>query len=94
MVARMKKWNDPNLEKLYPTVSNYLKRNQRILSIFKDVSKITDAEIVSTYKELCGTEKCKIFDKGGMYYYDDDHLSSYGALKISYLFEPLMLFEK
>ena len=92
MVARMKRREDPTLETLFPTLSGYLNRNKHILSILDDVGRTTGAEIMAIYKALCDTERCQIFDDGGMYYYDDDHLSSYGAKKISDHFEPMMHF--
>ena len=51
-----------------------------------DLARITDV--------FCGDDKCLIGDQNKSYYYDDDHLSSYGALKLTEIIDSFFVIAK
>ena len=64
----------------YPQRSTYLNAHRHIISILQTVEDSGEAKVIWPHDLLCGVEKCTIYDGKGFIYYDDDHLSSYGAL--------------
>lgn len=75
--------NDPAmLENLYPGTKSYLSRNAPAMEVLERVAASTGAKIVFPHQALCDEVRCSIYDRGGMFYWDDDHLSAYGASKI------------
>lgn len=73
---------------LRPTLENYMKKQKDIISMFERIKQKTGIDIIWPHKELCKQNFCDLTDGEISYYYDDDHLSVYGAKKIEYMFEP------
>lgn len=57
----------------------YLKSQDHILSIFKTLESKTGVTIIYPHQFLCDETYCMITHNGKSLYYDDDHLSGYGA---------------
>lgn len=83
VVARSIQHDTSMLEELYPTRDRYLSRNAIALAMLKRVATNTGAQLVLPHEALCGSGRCMIYDRGGMIYWDDDHISAYGASKIA-----------
>jgi len=75
---------------LNPTRMQYLTMHQRMEGIFERVLDKTSVSIIRPLDTFCpqSEEYCIIRDDGGSWYFDDDHLSNYGAQKLRPLFEP------
>lgn len=89
-IARMEMWHDSRLDTLAPTYERYLKVNEPMLQILERIERETGAAIVYPSDILCTGGTCQTHDSGGSYYFDDDHLSTYGARKLSGLFDGLL----
>jgi peptidoglycan/LPS O-acetylase OafA/YrhL len=90
--ARMLMHKDPNLYQLYPTLKKHLEQQRNMIPILNSIEKNTGATVIWPHKKLCDEVKkqCQIMDDGGFYYYDDDHLSRYGALHLAPLLTPYL----
>ena len=86
--ARMKMRDETSVHELLLSLEGYKKQQKYITPILKHIEKITSAQVVWPHKYLCQGDDlmCEIGDEHGLYYYDDDHLSKYGAEKIAHLF--------
>lgn len=86
--ARMKMRDETSVHELLLSLEGYKKQQKYITPILKHIEKITSARVVWPHKYLCQGDDlmCEIGDEHGLYYYDDDHLSKYGAEKIAHLF--------
>lgn len=80
----LKEFGLASLELDVPTV-DFKKRNARILQL---LSKIVGGKITVVWPHtiLCDEQWCRTVDDGKLLYFDDNHLSLYGALQIA----PLM----
>ena len=58
--------------------------------IFSNIEKVSGVQIIDPLPLLKGADGFyHIRDEGGWIYYDDDHLSGYGAMKLKSLFNFL-----
>jgi peptidoglycan/LPS O-acetylase OafA/YrhL len=89
-IARMKMWKSEDLETFGPTAKRYLSYNRNVLQILQAVHEKTGTKIVYPHTFFCSQGPCQIYDAGGTFYYDDDHLSVYGARKLTDTFLPLL----
>lgn len=89
--ARMSARNHPDTQSLAPTRNSYYENQGQTLGILKRVSTETGAHVIWPHETLCPEQNvnasCKILDEGGYYYYDDDHISRYGANQLSHIFD-------
>lgn len=63
----------------------YIERTAPVLELFNRLDKAYDTiTYVPIFKELCNeaTRRCMNYEDGNILYYDDDHLSRTGALKV------------
>ncbi|MCV0428775.1 MAG: acyltransferase [Roseibium sp.] len=90
VVARMIKQDHSDLESLFPLRESYLNRNRDVLDLLERIADGTGAVVLYPHETLCQSSMCQVYDDEGMIYWDDDHLSVYGAQKISPLFEPFI----
>ena len=78
-----------NKKDYFPTHSYdvFLDRNKRVREIFRDIREHkTSAKFFDVSDNLCSkvTRRCKTFNDNRMpLYFDDDHLSSFGAQLIT-----------
>jgi len=70
-----------------PTLGQYQDQQNNIIPMLERVESQTNAEVIWPHKELCGDRYCEITDGKVSFYYDDDHLSIYGAERLKTLFE-------
>lgn len=75
---------------LRPTVAQYHEQQADMMAIYDDLATMKNVHVVWPEKALCDDTMCKVQDEGGIYYFDDDHLSLYGASKLAPQFETLM----
>lgn len=74
-------------ELIAPSLESYINHNKPVKRLF---DKLQDSiEIVEPYKLLCDDKKCDVQRGTSLLYKDDNHLSSYGAKKISAIFAPV-----
>ncbi len=71
-----------------PKYNDYTERNQRILSFFRTLDP-EYATFVWPETNLCSATRCALADAGGLFYFDQDHLSIRGALKTAPLYAPI-----
>lgn len=69
-----------------PSYNEYLDRNKIVEAVFESASKNRSITIVDPSKALCTEENCLVVSEGRPLYRDDDHLSTFGAQFISYIF--------
>ena len=74
-----------SLDSLSIERSQFENLNAIPLAVFKERRDEIDLAIITDV--FCGDEICPIGDQYKSYYYDDDHLSSYGALKLTGIIE-------
>lgn len=81
----LKEFGMASLELNIPTV-DFAKRNARILQLFSQFmgGKIT---VVWPHTVFCDERWCRTVDDGKLLYFDDNHLSLYGALQIAPLLD-------
>ena len=93
---RLKLRNRNTEQAINPTRDIYTTKLEPIKTIFREIQHNTNAEFISALGTLCPEDKntCKISDKNGLWYYDDDHLSTYGALKLAPLFSQAFSIEQ
>jgi peptidoglycan/LPS O-acetylase OafA/YrhL len=70
-----------------PTREEFFARQRVVFEAFERARRDWGAEIVLTHEELCAGERCKVALDGDPLYWDDDHLSRLGALRLRPLFE-------
>lgn len=88
--ARMKFRNHGDMDILYPKRDEYWADQKDVRDVFAYIQQNTDVEIIWPHEWLCPENRCMIEDEGGFYYYDDDHLSRYGAERVSEIFKPYL----
>ncbi len=72
---------------LRPKLATYFQHQKYIFPIFENLTTQTGVQIIWPHKALCDETRCKIRDGNRLYYYDDDHLSKFGAEQLAFLFE-------
>ncbi|MDC2890035.1 SGNH hydrolase domain-containing protein [Psychrosphaera algicola] len=61
---------------------NYRSRNADVLTNLKRIVTKQSLEVVSTIQALCDQVKCFATNENSIFYFDDNHLSIAGALKV------------
>lgn len=74
-------------ELIAPSLESYINHNKPVKRLFDKLQN--SIEIVEPYKLLCDDKKCDVQRGTSLLYKDDNHLSSYGAKKISAIFAPV-----
>lgn len=89
LIVRMMKRGIDTEMVLNPTLESYNDNQKDISPILKRISKKRNVHVLWPHESLCNqaTGICQIYDDQDILYYDDDHLSHYGAKKFSYLFD-------
>ncbi|MBI3170811.1 MAG: acyltransferase [Chloroflexi bacterium] len=72
-----------------PTWQEYLDRNLDANKTIDAIAKNHPVLIIDPTASLCNEQKCPVVVDEQSIYRDDDHLSTFGAYSISYLFDPL-----
>lgn len=74
---------------LRPTPQLFDLQQKQIAPVFKTIEEQTPVQFIWPHKVLCDETACRIRDGDRLYYFDEDHLSTYGAEQLSGLFKPL-----
>lgn len=75
------------------TRAEYMDMQKHIFKIFEELKEEHDIDLIYLHNSLCtdGEEgRCPVEKDGHSLYFDDDHLSTYGAEMISDVFEPYL----
>lgn len=72
-----------------PSLGEYLDRNLIVASAVESLAAKGNVQIVYPPQALCTGGNCLVVSEGHPLYRDDDHLSTFGARYISYLFDPI-----
>jgi peptidoglycan/LPS O-acetylase OafA/YrhL len=74
-----------------PTLVEFLDRNAIVLNVFEEIkSRHKDLVILEPSTVLCSNDKCKVIENHTPLYRDDDHLSTFGAIYVSSIFDPVL----
>ncbi len=72
-----------------PTLTEYLERNLAANHAIDSIEQNYNVQVIDPSKALCDEQRCLVAIDGEPLYRDDDHLSTFGAEYISYIFDPL-----
>jgi peptidoglycan/LPS O-acetylase OafA/YrhL len=72
-----------------PTFDEYLQRNSMVIDIMKKMRNRYNVQIIDPAEVLCDMSICKVVVDGQPLYKDGHHLSTFGSLYISDIFNPL-----
>jgi len=72
-----------------PTLSEYNERVKNIKLIFTTLKKEKNVKIIEPYEYLCDREYCNVIEGNNLLYRDDDHLSTYGSIYVSRIFDDI-----
>lgn len=65
-----------------PSVSGYLERYGVMYALLENIAKQTGATLVRPHEVLCEKDQCHYLEGDKSLYFDDDHLSVHGAMKM------------
>ena len=72
--------------------ADYIQRHQRILHSMQKAQQECGAKLLDPTSVLCSKQTCYGSDaQGRPYYYDDDHLSLYGAQQLQPMFKTMFM---
>ncbi len=79
-----------NLNKLIaPTFQEYLQRNQPVLTILDELKSRYNVQLVNPAAVMCNNDTCPVVVDGHPLYWDDHHLSTFGSLHVTSIFDPI-----
>jgi peptidoglycan/LPS O-acetylase OafA/YrhL len=78
-----------NDNRAYIKYSDFINMNAKAINIQNKITKKCDVEILNTSEYFCDNSKCYADKQGIPLYYDDDHLSIYGADQLIPLFKTV-----
>jgi hypothetical protein len=73
-----------------PRVQDYLARQSRTFDVLKRAAAEHGARIVYPHELLCSAGTCAVMNPPRLLYFDDDHLTVFGAMKLSPMFERVL----
>ncbi len=80
-------------ETISPSIEEYHTRNKRVKKLFDTLSS-DQVVVVNPWELLCDDSECRVINDNKLLYKDDDHLSSYGAMQISPVFDAVFGLDK
>jgi len=72
------------------TYQEVLKRQNKIQLALQDASSKKLITVLKTHQFFCDENECSLMPKGEPLYFDNNHLSSNGSIKINAMFNPLI----
>lgn len=72
-----------------PHLDEYMDRNQAVLQLFAELKNWPGIQVIEVDRKMCNMQRCFVVSEGQSLYRDDDHLSTYGAIFVSEVFNPL-----
>jgi peptidoglycan/LPS O-acetylase OafA/YrhL len=88
VLARSIRFNHP-LE-ISPRWTEFLSRQATTLEILRSLGGRFSARLVYPHRQLCNSMKCKVLENGRPIYWDDDHLSGFGASLLIPVIKPVI----
>ena len=76
---------------LRPTVADFLKERARTFSILQDVAGRPGVRLLLPHLILCDAVRCAVSRDGRPYYFDDNHLTTFGARALAPMFEEALM---
>jgi hypothetical protein len=76
-------------EAIGPMREEYRERQRFVLDLLSKYQKSFGVEVIYPHEILCQNERCLVEIKDHSLYRDDDHISIYGALRLSPLFDAV-----
>lgn len=73
-------------QNLYTDLPEYLKTQEKVSVSLNRLSGLYDFSLIEPHKTMCSDGKCPLMGDGRSYYYDDDHISGYGATHFKAMF--------
>jgi hypothetical protein len=73
-----------------PTVADFLKQRARTFSILEDVASRRGARLLLPHLVLCDAVHCAVSRDGRPYYFDDNHVTTFGARALAPVFEEAL----
>lgn len=67
----------------------YFKRNKLIWGAQNVASTECNLKVINPLTVICNENECDGYYKGRPIFYDDNHLSNFGAEKLKKIFEPI-----
>ncbi len=74
---------------LRPTTVQFLEHEKFMMPVYMALEKEPGVRVIWPHKTLCDEKLCDIMEGNRLLYYDDDHLSTYGAQTLTPLFKGL-----
>jgi hypothetical protein len=71
-----------------PSREAFDERNRRTIELLESLASTHDARVLYPHEILCATGRCVIIQDGRPLYYDTDHLTMTGALRLTGMLEP------
>jgi hypothetical protein len=75
---------------LRPAVADFLKQRARTLSVLEDVATHPGARLLLPHRILCDAVRCTVSRDGRPYYFDDNHVTTFGARTLAPVFEEAL----
>jgi peptidoglycan/LPS O-acetylase OafA/YrhL len=72
-----------------PDFPEFLQKRQRTLALLKHLADSSGARLLLPHKFLCDKARCAVSKENRPLYFDDNHLTTFGAEAISPLFETI-----
>jgi len=72
-----------------PSLIEFNRRQKNVLEMLEYYTRKYGVEILYPHQALCDKEKCAVEIDGASLYFDNNHLSEFGAESISYMFDPI-----
>jgi hypothetical protein len=72
-------------------IEDFYSRHRVILDFFSRLEKAKDIHFIWPHKKLCHDNLCDLEEGGHLLYFDDNHLSVYGALQTAPLYDKLFM---
>jgi peptidoglycan/LPS O-acetylase OafA/YrhL len=71
------------------TEGQYRQRHRVILTFFSELQRMRNVSFIWPYDALCKEDRCPLVESGHPMFFDQDHLSVFGARKTAYLYDGL-----
>jgi peptidoglycan/LPS O-acetylase OafA/YrhL len=70
-------------------VTAFLSKHKFILSLFDSAQKVYPIKLIWPHLAICSADTCRVVESGNPVFFDDNHLSVFGARKTSYLYDQI-----
>lgn len=74
---------------VYTDLHDYLVQQEKVRAAFERLAVKHSFVLIEPHKTMCQGRECPLMGNGRSYYYDDDHISAYGALRFKDMYGPV-----